>query len=61
MIVINKSCCDECGTCIAVCPADAILLEKSLCIDIEKCTECQSCVMVCPFGALAKQGKGAVS
>lgn len=46
--------CDRCGTCIAVCPVNALLLlSASLVIDHDRCTGCGLCVMVCPFGALS--------
>jgi anaerobic carbon-monoxide dehydrogenase iron sulfur subunit len=49
---VNESC-DRCGTCISVCPANALLLlSESLVIDAALCTGCGTCVKVCPFGAL---------
>ena len=45
--------CDFCGTCVAVCPHDAIeLYEARLEIDREKCTMCLNCVHICPFRSL---------
>ena len=45
--------CDRCGTCIAVCPANALLLlSASLVIDPDRCTGCERCVAVCPTGAI---------
>jgi ferredoxin len=52
-LVIDTDTCDRCGTCIAVCPADALLLRDSLVVDTARCTRCGTCVKVCPFGALA--------
>jgi ferredoxin len=52
MIVINVALCDECGTCIGVCPADAILLDDRIRIDDGKCISCGNCITVCPAGAL---------
>lgn len=44
--------CDYCGTCVAVCPHDAIeLLEFDLNIT-DRCTVCQKCVDICPISAL---------
>jgi ferredoxin len=46
--------CDRCGTCISVCPTNAImLLAATLEIDRILCTGCGTCVKVCPFGALS--------
>ena len=53
MIRCQDDRCDYCGSCVAVCPVDAIELEAaSLYIDEALCTMCLSCVRVCPFGAL---------
>jgi Fe-S-cluster-containing hydrogenase component 2 len=50
-IFIPAERCDFCGTCVAVCPADAIeLKESSVCVVAEKCTRCGNCVAVCPLG-----------
>lgn len=45
--------CDFCGTCVGVCPADAIRLDEAdLRIDDETCIGCLACVKICPVGAL---------
>ncbi|MBN1782858.1 4Fe-4S binding protein [bacterium] len=50
-IRIDHERCDFCGTCVAVCPADAIeLRESSITVDPGKCTLCESCVDICPLG-----------
>jgi ferredoxin len=49
---IDKAVCDECGTCISVCPVDALELTNDLKVDPELCIECGNCVKVCPVGAL---------
>jgi NAD-dependent dihydropyrimidine dehydrogenase PreA subunit len=47
--------CVACGTCLDVCPADAIQEgEEKYTIDQEKCTECGSCVEVCPTEAITE-------
>mgnify|MGYP006309443325 CR=1 FL=1 len=52
-ILHRRSLCDYCGTCVAVCPHDAIeLLEFDLNIDPERCTLCERCVDICPIRAL---------
>ena len=51
--------CDYCGTCVAVCPHDAIeLFETRLLIDQEKCTVCMNCVYICPFRSLEQIDEG---
>lgn len=51
---IDKSSCNSCGECIAVCPSDAIEynLEGKAVIDQSKCTSCGECITVCPQGAI---------
>ena len=50
-IRINNETCDFCGTCVAVCPTDAIeLMESTIRIDDEKCIDCEACVDICPLG-----------
>jgi len=52
-ILFNRNRCDFCGTCVAVCPHDAIeLSEADLQIVSEKCTACMNCVYICPIRAL---------
>ncbi len=52
-IEIDHARCDFCGTCVAVCPADAIeLSESQLLIQQKVCTLCENCVAVCPLGIL---------
>lgn len=52
-IEIKKDLCDFCGTCVAVCPVDAIeLFEARLVIDSATCTVCLNCIKVCPLQVL---------
>lgn len=57
MLVVDTSICDECGTCISVCPANSLLLAEKLEIDHALCTRCGTCVTICPFGALSLQSE----
>lgn len=58
-IIHKRSVCDYCGTCVAVCPFDAIeLLESELIIDPEKCTMCLNCIYICPITALEVVDEG---
>ena len=50
-IHIDNGRCDLCGTCVAVCPEDAIeLTESTIRVDQKRCTLCESCVDICPLG-----------
>ncbi len=52
---VNRGLCDICGTCVAVCPVDAISVEEfSVYIDREICTNCSNCKNVCPIEAIAE-------
>jgi NAD-dependent dihydropyrimidine dehydrogenase PreA subunit len=54
MISIDKAKCKGCGSCVDVCPVQAIsLIEGIAVIDNKKCIECESCVSVCPVGAIS--------
>lgn len=51
-VCVDKAECDICGTCISICPENAMELTDSLHVDKKKCISCNLCVDVCPFGAL---------
>ncbi len=56
-IEVTKDLCSGCGVCVAVCPFDAVRLEKSdedlvAVIDDIKCKRCGLCVTACPAGAI---------
>ena len=53
---VNMQKCDICGTCVAVCPADAIYVsEFEVTIDNEKCIDCLKCLIVCPERAITEE------
>ncbi len=52
MLRINRDKCGYCGTCVAVCPEDALeLIDAYLSLERE-CIACGICARACPFGAL---------
>ncbi|MBD3343713.1 MAG: ferredoxin [Chitinivibrionales bacterium] len=53
MIKVKKNVCDVCGTCIRICPEDALLIIGELSCDETRCTSCGRCVKICPLGALS--------
>lgn len=57
MLTIDYSKCDNCCTCISVCPVNALIYKEKLTIDPEVCILCGKCVKVCPFAALSIQKK----
>jgi ferredoxin len=53
MINVDTTACDACGTCVGICPSDALVLEQTISVDANACTGCGMCVRICPFGALS--------
>ncbi len=50
---VNKSHCAGCGTCLQVCPTNAIqLVDNKAWIDARLCNGCQACAEVCPSDAI---------
>lgn len=48
-LVTRARLCDQCGTCISVCPGEALsLTEGFVALDQDKCTSCGLCVESCP-------------
>ena len=53
MIEIDRKLCDTCGTCVGVCPSDALAIElTALALYPDRCIGCHACVAVCPVEAL---------
>ena len=53
MIVIREEICDRCGTCISVCPRDAIVFDgRGVRVLPDRCDRCQRCLIVCPVRAV---------
>lgn len=53
MIVVDYKRCDDCCTCISVCPENSIVYKDRLEVDGDSCVLCGKCVKVCPFAALS--------
>jgi len=51
--------CQKCGTCIEVCPENALAFGEDgvIVVDRDQCTGCGECVDVCPEGALELVGR----
>lgn len=58
-LLYNREKCVKCGTCIEVCPHQALSFNDAgyIHVDREKCTACGDCVQACPEGALEVVGK----
>ena len=46
--------CVACGTCMTVCPVDAISEGDIYSIDADKCIDCGSCAANCPSDAITE-------
>ncbi|MFC1649976.1 4Fe-4S binding protein [Candidatus Latescibacterota bacterium] len=56
MIIIDRQLCDVCGTCVGVCPVEALNIQcNDLTFDSGKCTDCSACVLICPIKALSEE------
>ena len=53
--VVDESKCTHCGTCVQVCPNDAIALGDELHTQADACIRCCACVKSCPHDARAFQ------
>jgi len=52
-INVGRQVCDLCGTCVGICPRDALILtETELTVVYSRCNICGFCLSVCPLGAL---------
>ena len=57
----EKSACDFCGICEAVCPSKAIVISAGdgrLVIDPELCIGCGDCITSCPSGSMREKSRG---
>ncbi len=51
---INVELCTGCGTCVDICPVEAITIEKDKAvIDADSCVDCGTCVDECPVEAIS--------
>lgn len=49
--------CNECGTCVSLCPSQAIYADEPRKTDNEKCISCGRCIVVCPQNARHFEGE----
>jgi len=54
-IVRNSAKCTDCGVCVTVCPAQALVVDQAnrkVVFDEEKCIACELCIKICPTHAM---------
>ena len=55
-VKVDISKCDACGTCVEVCPVEAIsIVDDHAYVDPDECIECLSCIDECPNGAIHEE------
>jgi len=50
--VFMKDVCTRCGSCIEICPAEALLMQERVVITREQCIRCYCCQEICPQKAV---------
>ncbi len=50
---VDKKKCNGCGTCVEICPVQAIKIENEKAIINDDCVECGACMSECPQGAIS--------
>jgi ferredoxin len=55
MYEVNYDKCTGCGSCVDVCPTEAIALQQGKAIIGMECIDCGACPRVCPEGAIRRQ------
>ena len=52
-VKVDKNKCDGCGTCVEICPVNAIKIKKEKAVISDECVECGQCVEQCPNKAIS--------
>jgi NAD-dependent dihydropyrimidine dehydrogenase PreA subunit len=52
-VKVDHEKCDGCGSCIDVCPVDAIRIENEKAIITDECLDCGACIPECPNEAIS--------
>ncbi len=62
-IAVVNSYCVACGSCVKVCPMQAITIYKGIIanIDYNRCVGCAKCIKECPAGAIDLKERGVMN
>ncbi len=52
-VTIDEEKCTACGSCVDVCPVDALKIDGKAKVDENECIDCGTCVDECPEGAIS--------
>ncbi len=53
-VILDRNQCSACGSCVDVCPSEALVLDgDTLNVIEENCVDCGECVGACPSEALS--------
>ena len=53
-VKIDKEKCDACGSCVEVCPVEAITVKEKAEVNEDECIDCGTCIDECPEGAISE-------
>jgi len=59
--VVDEGACQACGTCVDLCPMDAINLDDFASINLDRCIGCGVCIPACPAEAITLKRKETVT
>ena len=51
-VKIDAGKCDACGSCVEVCPVEAITVKDKAVVNEDECIDCGTCVDECPNDAI---------
>ena len=52
-VKVNLKKCTGCGSCVDICPVQAIDIKKDRAVVSDECVECGACINECPNEALS--------
>lgn len=53
-VVVDQSKCTGCGSCVSVCPVEALSIVNGKAEVAESCVDCCACISECPVEAISQ-------